>query len=215
MTVSLAAKSEACGQSVPYEWSAGSHGWPARGSLTELLHRTCTMMLVGYSLVRLQYSPTGWFASHLFRIYPPAFPASAFSFLRSSSIVNQSKTASNKPVFIPSPIRSGQAQLSPLSDQYYSSRFTILMRLISSLPGKRIQSATLKAVQQHISLRYVSSGPTALTQEEISASVNKLSQETPFPWEQVRYIIFVSVVVSIWLRRFFSQRWKRSPFFNH
>jgi hypothetical protein len=80
------------------------------------------------------------------------------------------------------------------------------MRLLSALPGQRIQSATLKAVQQHISLRYLSSGPTALTQEEIRASVNKLSQGTPFPWEQVRYILFGSFVVSIiWLRRFFSK----------
>jgi 4a-hydroxytetrahydrobiopterin dehydratase len=61
------------------------------------------------------------------------------------------------------------------------------MRLLSPTYIKAIRNVSRKSALGRSQFRSLSSGSKALTQDEINASVNKLSQGTPFPWEQVRF----------------------------
>jgi hypothetical protein len=61
------------------------------------------------------------------------------------------------------------------------------MKLLSPTYIKAIRNVSRKSALGWSQFRSLSSGSKALTQDEINASVNKLSQGTPFPWEQVRF----------------------------
>ena len=58
------------------------------------------------------------------------------------------------------------------------------MSLLCQSSCRKIYAVARKSIAQS-QWRFVSTEPTALSSEEIAASVNKLSQGTPFPWEQV------------------------------